>query len=64
MTLQDAVKGRRSIRKYKRDAVPGACFRKFWRRRAGRHPGKYPAWEFYVLTGKPLAEFKKANRQK
>ena len=65
MTLQDAVKGRRSIRKYKPDAVPRSLLQEILETaRWSPSWGNTQPWEFYVLTGKPLAEFKKANRQK
>ena len=59
MTLQDAVKGRRSIRKYKPDAVPRILLQEILEAaRWAPSWGNTQPWEFYVLTGKPLAEFK------
>jgi nitroreductase len=64
MELVEAVKTRRSIRKFREDAVPepllrellgAACWAPSW--------GNTQPWEIVVVTGGKLEEFKKANRQ-
>lgn len=65
MTAEEAIKGRRSIRKFKKDEIPGdlleeilevASWAPSW--------GNTQPWEFYILTGKPLDEFRKKNLEK
>jgi nitroreductase len=64
MDLLEAVKTRRSIRKFRGDVVPepllreileAACWAPSW--------GNTQPWEIVVVTGEKLEEFKKANRQ-
>ena len=65
MDVRTAVRGRRSIRKFKRKEVPQEIIRKIledailapsW--------GNTQPWDFYVVTGDTLETFKKANRNK
>ena len=65
MTVEEAITGRRSIRKFKTDKVPreviehildAAQWSPSW--------GNTQPWELYVLTGDPLEEFRKANHMK
>lgn len=65
MDIKTAVKGRRSIRKFKSESVPQeiisevleeALWSPSW--------GNTQPWELYVVTGEPLERFKKLNRQK
>ena len=64
MTVEDAITGRRSIRKFKTDRVPrevvghildAARWSPSW--------GNTQPWEFYVLTGEPLEEFRKESHR-
>jgi nitroreductase len=65
MQLSDAIKGRRSIRKFKPievpiDVISGILEEARW----APSGGNMQSWEFYVLTGGPVEAFKKANLQK
>ncbi len=65
MDLETAVAGRRSIRKFRKEAVPEALVREILdEARWAPSWGNTQSWEFYVVTGEPLEAFKKANRQK
>lgn len=65
MELTAAVRERRSIRKFKLDEVPQKLLREILdEARWSPSWGNTQSWEFYVLTGKTLAEFKKMNREK
>ena len=64
MELRTVIEGRRSIRKFKekeipreiiRDILKTACWAPSW--------GNTQLWEFYVLTGKKLDEFREANHR-
>ncbi len=64
MELTQAVKERRSIRKFKADKVPREIVADIladtqW----APSWGNTQPWEFYVLTGKPLEEFRKENAE-
>ena len=62
MELKEAVKGRRSIRKFKPDAVSRTVIEEIMAdARWSPSWGNTQPWEFYVLTGRPLAEFKRRN---
>lgn len=62
MELKKAVKGRRSIRKFKPDAVSRTAIEEIMAdARWSPSWGNTQPWEFYVLTGRPLAEFKRRN---
>jgi len=63
MELISAVKGRRSIRKFQTTEIPRDIIREILdSARWAPSWGNTQPWEFYVLSGKPLEEFKKANR--
>ncbi|MDO9530151.1 MAG: nitroreductase [Syntrophales bacterium] len=65
MTVEEVIKGRRSIRKFKKDEISRdllediletASWAPSW--------GNTQPWEFYILTGKPLDEFREKNHEK
>lgn len=65
MDVKTAVKGRRSIRKFRQQEVPQEIIGEilehaFW----SPSWGNTQPWEFYVVTGDTLESFKKANRDK
>lgn len=65
MDVTTAVKGRRSIRKFKSKEVSQEIIREILEAsRWAPSWGNTQAWEFYVITGKGLNAFKKANRDK
>jgi nitroreductase len=65
MTLEEAIRGRRSIRRFKEDPVPQDTLREILdQARWAPSWGNTQPWEFYVLTGKALAEFKKGIVEK
>jgi nitroreductase len=65
MELVSAVTGRRSIRKFKTKEIARDIIREILESaRWAPSWGNTQPWEFYVLSGKPLEEFKKANREK
>jgi nitroreductase len=65
MTLAEAIKGRRSIRKFKDEPVPEETIRGILdQARWAPSWGNTQPWSFYVLTGKPLAAFKKGVTEK
>ncbi len=65
MDLNTAVKERRSIRKFKKEAVPEGIIRGILDdARWSPSWGNTQPWEFYVITGEALEKFKEANRQR
>ncbi|HOF04267.1 MAG TPA: nitroreductase [Syntrophales bacterium] len=65
MELRAAIRGRRSIRKFKPDTVPREVVAEIMAEaRWSPSWGNTQPWEFYVLTGRPLAEFKRRNYEK
>jgi nitroreductase len=65
MELEAAVRGRRSIRRFKTDPVPQRVLEDILE--AARWTpswGNTQVWEFTVLTGAPLESFRKANYEK
>jgi nitroreductase len=63
--LEDAIRGRRSIRKFKPDQVERKVLEEIMKAALWAPSwGNTQPWEFYVLTGKRLTEFKNANRDK
>ncbi|MCK7507427.1 MAG: nitroreductase family protein [Desulfobacterales bacterium] len=64
MELAAAVRGRRSIRKFKPQDVPKSVITEILETaRWSPSWGNTQPWTLYVLTGEPLAEFKKMNLQ-
>jgi nitroreductase len=64
MELEAAVRGRRSIRKFTSKSVPGVAIDEILdAARWSPSWGNTQPWEFYVLTGEPLAAFKEAGGQ-
>lgn len=65
MDLRSAVKGRRSIRKFRPDEIPQNIIHEILddARWAPSWANTQP-WKFYVVTGAVLQMFKKANREK
>ncbi|MFC1821302.1 nitroreductase [Thermodesulfobacteriota bacterium] len=64
MDVAKAVAERRSIRCFKPDEVPEDLVREILdQARWSPSWGNTQPWEFYVLTGKVLAEFRDANRK-
>lgn len=64
MELENVVKGRRSIRKFKTKEVLGDVIKEILdTARWAPSWGNTQPWEFYVITGMPLEKFKHANRQ-
>ena len=62
MELEMAVRGRRSIRKFTSKKVPGVLVDEILdAARWAPSWGNTQPWEFYVLTGEPLAAFKEAG---
>ena len=65
MDIRQAVKERRSIRKFKPDPVPESLIRDILdEARWAPSWGNTQPWEFYVITGEPLNKFKAANCDK
>lgn len=65
MTLEEAVKGRRSIRKFKSGEISHEVLGEIMETaRWAPSWGNTQPWEFYILTGKPLEEFRKMNHGK
>jgi nitroreductase len=65
MDIEKAVKGRRSIRRFKPEEVPQEIIREILdEARWAPSWGNTQPWELYVVTGETLEKFKKANRQK
>ena len=64
MEIREAVKGRRSIRKYKTDEIPENIIREIIEdARWAPSGGNTQPWELYVVTGEALRKFKEANRR-
>ncbi len=64
MELRTAIEGRRSIRKFKGKEIPGEMIRDILETaRWAPSWGNTQLWEFYVLTGRPLDDFREANRR-
>jgi nitroreductase len=64
MELRTAIEGRRSIRKFKGKEIPGEMIRDILETaRWAPSWGNTQLWEFYVLTGKPLDDFREANHR-
>jgi nitroreductase len=62
MDIREVVKERRSIRRFKSDPVPESLVREILDEgRWSPSWGNTQPWEFYVITGVPLAKFKAAN---
>lgn len=65
MDVEAAVRGRRSIRKFKSDPVPKGVLEEILEAaRWSPSWGNTQVWEFHVLTGAPLEEFRKTNFEK
>jgi len=65
MTVEEAIKGRRSIRKFKKDEIPRDLLEEILETASWAPSwGNTQPWEFYILTGKPLDEFRKKNQEK
>jgi len=65
MTVEEAIKGRRSIRKFKKDEIPRNLLEEILETASWAPSwGNTQPWEFYILTGKPLDEFRKKNQEK
>lgn len=65
MELAVAVRERRSIRKFKKDAVSDEVIRGILEEaRWSPSWGNTQSWEFYVASGESMEAIKKANRQK
>ncbi len=65
MDVRTAVKGRRSIRKFKQKEVPQEVIREILEDALWAPSwGNTQPWEFYVVTGDTVERFKKANRNK
>jgi nitroreductase len=65
MELSEAIKGRRSIRKFKPANVPQTLLKEiFDAARWSPSWGNTQPWEFYVLSGKALDKFRQMNLQK
>jgi nitroreductase len=62
MELEAAVRERRSIRKYRPDAIPRKLLEDLLQTaRWAPSWGNTQPWEIYVITGEPLEAFRKAN---
>ena len=65
MTVEEAIKGRRSIRKFKEDSLPEETIRAILdQARWTPSWGNTQPWEFYVLAGAALANYKKGILEK
>lgn len=65
MELREAIKGRRSIRKFKADEIPGSLMAEILEEaRWSPSWGNTQPWEFYVISGTPLAELKRLNHER
>ncbi|MBN2254779.1 MAG: nitroreductase [Deltaproteobacteria bacterium] len=63
MKMEEAITGRRSIRKFKNEAVPREVIASILdTARWAPSWGNTQPWQFYVITGEPLEAFRKANR--
>ena len=64
MELEAAVRGRRSIRKFRAGSIPKSVVEEILdAARWAPSWGNTQVWEFYVITGKPLEAFRKENRE-
>ncbi len=65
MEFDDVILGRRSIRGYKPDPVPRALIEEIigLAMRAPSSMNTQP-WNFYVVTGEPLARIRKGNTER
>ncbi len=62
MELEAAVRGRRSIRKFRPDPIPRKLLEELLQTaRWAPSWGNTQPWELYVITGEPLEAFRKAN---
>jgi nitroreductase len=62
MELEAAVRGRRSIRKFRPDAIPRKLLEDLLETaRWAPSWGNTQPWEIYIITGEPLEAFRKAN---
>jgi nitroreductase len=62
MELETAVRGRRSIRKFRLDPIPRKLLEEILQTaRWAPSWGNTQPWELYVITGEPLEAFRKAN---
>lgn len=62
MELQAAVRGRRSIRKFRPDAIPRKLLEELLETaRWAPSWGNTQPWDIYMITGEPLEAFRKAN---
>jgi len=65
MTLEEAIRGRRSIRKFRRDPIPEEVLREILDQvRWAPSWGNTQPWEFVVLTGDALEEYRTTKRHK
>lgn len=65
MTLAEAIRGRRSIRQFRKDEIPGDVLEDILEAaRWAPSWGNTQPWELHVLTGNALEEFKAANQKK
>jgi nitroreductase len=65
MELREAIKGRRSIRKFKADEIRRSLLEGIMEEaRWSPSWGNTQPWEFYLITGQPLAELKRLTREK
>ena len=65
MTLEEAIKGRRSIRKFKEAPIPEETIRAILdQARWAPSWGNTQPWEFYILTGDSLEKYKKGIVEK
>ncbi len=65
MELREAIKGRRSIRKFKTDEILRSLLEGIMEEaRWSPSWGNTQPWEFYLITGQPLAELKRLKREK
>lgn len=64
MKVEEAISGRRSIRKFKADEIPRQVLREILdTARWAPSWGNTQPWEFYVMTGVPLEEFRTENHR-
>ncbi len=62
MELETAIRGRRSIRKFRPDPIPTAVLKDLLETASWAPSwGNTQPWELYVITGEPLEAFRKAN---
>lgn len=62
MELEAAIRGRRSIRKFRPDPIPTTILKDLLETaRWAPSWGNTQPWELYVITGEPLEAFRKAN---